>query len=253
MFSVEVSVYTDKGDLRAENQDRILYKSAEIDEHFVSMFIVADGCGGLEHGEIASAMVISHFEHFWSRIINGTFKERIYNNEIDALLNEVIIQVNDACLRYSSEFGGKTGTTLSLLLTVDDKYYIKNMGDSRIYKKTFFGLKQMTRDQTVINDLLRSGKLTRRQAKHYPKKNMLTMCIGYYKRVYSYSLHGLLKKNDLFVLCSDGLYNYADFRKVNGSVKRDKTEFAHRAEELRNCIPTGKAKDNVSCIVVRYV
>ena len=76
---------------------------------------------------------------------------------LESLLDNTIKQINDACRRYAAEFGGKTGSTLSLLFTIDDKYYIKNLGDSRIYKKTLFGLKQLTEDQNIVTDMLRTG------------------------------------------------------------------------------------------------
>lgn len=252
MFDVKVSAYTDKGDIREVNQDRILYRYGEINGYFIGLYVVADGCGGLEDGGAASKIIVDYFEDFWTDAVRVIAEEAV-DEFINETLDKAIDDVNRACHKYTEDYGKKTGSTLSLLFTVNDIFYIRNLGDSRIYKTSLFGMKRLTVDQNIVSNMLISGQITKKQAKNYKQKNKLTMCVGYYKKVYPYRSEGRIKNKDVFLLCSDGLYNFLTEDNMFKIIKNGKYTFDEKAYMMRENIDHGNAKDNVSCIIVKYI
>jgi len=254
MFEVKISAYTHKGDIRKTNQDRVFFRYGTINGHFTGIYIVADGCGGLDNGEYASETTVKIFRYFWDSVVGDIITlEDPEDNRINEVLENAIDKANDMCRTYTKETGKTTGTTLSLLFTVDDRFFIRNIGDSRIYKVGLFKAKRLTQDQNLVGDLLRKKEITKKEAKAFKAKNVLTMCIGVYDKAYAYFNNGRIKKGNTFILCSDGLYNCLEERDMMKIIKNNKYKFEHKAQIMRRSIEPGKARDNVSCIIVRYI
>lgn len=254
MFEVKVSAYTHKGDIRKTNQDRVFFRYGMVNSHFTGIYIVADGCGGLDEGGYASEVIVKLFRYFWDSVIKDIITaEGFEDSRINEVLENTIDKANDICRTYTKKTGKTTGTTLSLLFTVDDKFFIRNVGDSRIYKAGLFKAKRLTQDQNLISDLLRKKEITKKEAKTFKAKNVLTMCIGVYDKAYAYFNNGKIKRGNTFILCSDGLYNYLEEKEMMKIIKIGKYNFEHKAQIMRRSIEPGKAKDNVSCIIVRYI
>jgi protein phosphatase len=254
MYEIAVGAYTDVGDTRQINQDGILYKTAVICGRPVGLFVVADGCGGLSFGDEISKLAVTHFSRFWDTELVAALEEDVISAQrIDDLLEKEIFDINEAALEFGRQVGKQVGTTLSLLLTVGERYYIKNVGDSRVYVVRKKELRQLTEDQSLMADMLRNGELTPEEAKSFKKKNVLSMCIGMFDELRTYSMTGEIKGNDMFILCSDGLYNYIPENEFTAdSIDGNDTDLASAAERMRGKIPPGCAKDNVSVILVRF-
>lgn len=253
MYKIKISSYTDIGDVKTTNQDCILSKNATINNHNVGLFIVADGCGGLAYGEEISNLVVTHFSRVWNNELKSILlNKKIRHKTIDDLLEKAIKEINDAAKNFGGQVGSKVGSTISLLLTIDKNYYIKNVGDSRVYLIRKNKTTQLTEDQSLVADMIRNGELTKEEAKSFKKKNVLTMCIGVFEDIRTYSKTGKIKDNDVFLLCCDGLHNHVSSEEMVKIVREKKIPFYDKAKALREKIEEGKANDNVSGIICEF-
>lgn len=255
MYMVEISSHSDIGDVKESNQDSILCKCGKIGKHNVGLYIVADGCGGLAYGEEISRLAVTYFTRVW----NNELKELLESKKlpkpdaaIDTLLERAIKDINDKAKEFGQMVGDKVGTTLSLLLCIDKKFYIKNVGDSRIYLKRGNKITQITEDQSLVADLLRNNEISKDEALNFKKKNVLTMCIGVFENVRTYSNKGRINHGDTFLICCDGLYNNVTSKAMVKILNDRKIKFEDKCLELRNSIEKGKATDNVSSVVCRF-
>ena len=250
MYNISVSSHTDIGDVKLTNQDCILTKTGIINNHNVGLFIVADDCGGLSFGEEISNLIVIHFSRIWDNELKSLLQSPVIRNEdIDSLLEKAIKDINEGALAFSHQVESKVGSTLSLLLTIDDKFYIKNVGDSRVYLLRGKHIEQLTEDQSLVADMIRNGELTKEEAKDFKKKNVLTMCIGVFDEMRTYSKSGKIKNNDIFLLCCDGIHNRIPPEKMFEIINNKKTPFENKAEEMRIAIEQGVATDNVSSVI----
>lgn len=253
-FILEFGSVCDIGDCKPTNQDCIFSVFSMINNNSVGLFAVADGMGGLSHGEEVSRLVTARIEKWW----NTEFRQillsnnSIDSNEINISLDRIVNKINDEALAFSVSINEKAGSTLSLLLIVNDDYFIKNLGDSRVYlhnKK----LRQITEDQSLVAQMVRNGEITSEEAKTHKKRNVITMCIGVFNKVAINSYYGKCRKNDIFLLCSDGLYNALDEKSIVSIIGNKKSLMKECASNLRNSIPKGRAGDNVSVILVKLI
>ncbi len=253
MYNIEISAHTDVGDIKQTNQDCILSRSDEIGGREVGLFIVADGCGGMAHGEEISNLVVTHFSRLWNNELKTLLeKPVILPDEVDALLENAIRDINAGALTFSQQVDSKCGSTLSLLLVIGNRYFIKNVGDSRVYLLRGKQLIQLTEDQSLVADMVRNGEITSEEAKDFKKKNVLTMCIGVFDVIRTYSKNGKIKPNDTFLLCCDGVHNLVSSETMVKLLKDKKVPFEAKAEAIRQAIAPGAANDNVSSVLCRF-
>ncbi len=253
MFNIETSSHTDIGDVKQTNQDCIFSKSDVVGNHTVGLFIVADGCGGLAYGEEISNLVVTHFSRVWNHELKALLQHHIIKaHDVDELLEKAIRDINAGALAFGHQVDSKVGSTVSLLLTIDNRFYIKNVGDSRIYLLRDKNITQLTEDQSLVADMIRNGEITKEEAKNFKKKNVLTMCIGVFDEIRTYSKNGKIKAGDKFFLCCDGVHNHISPEKMIEIVKNKKSPFEGKAEEIRNAIEPGMANDNVSTVICRF-
>ncbi len=184
---------TDIGRKRKVNQDSILLDDKQL------LYLVADGMGGHKGGDKASQMAVA------------LFAEQVRSN-IDIppkdILKQSILHVNQKILETSQadpELKGM-GTTVVSILFKDSSLYFGNVGDSRAYMVNSKSLYQMTKDHSLVQEKINMGIYTREEGRKDKQKNVLVRTVGFEANievdVYSYKVN----KNDLFMLCSDGLY-----------------------------------------------
>lgn len=251
MSAFLTSSYTGIGDRKKENQDSILCKTAEGEKHIAAICIVADGCGGMESGDVISNFITSSFNRMWEKNLKTKFTQgKNSRKEIDKILEDAIENINKEAVKISEESGKKSGSTISLLLIVDNRFYIKNIGDSRVYRLRG-NIEQLTEDQTVVADMVRNGEITKEEALTHKKRHVLSMCIGYFKRVRTHSNSGRIRKNDVFLVCCDGLYNAIDTEKMKRIINEcSNRDFDNLGMKLRTAIPLGDARDNISAVLI---
>ena len=245
---------SDQGDVRTENQDRILALTGMVAGKETGLFVVADGMGGLSYGSAVSAYIIESFSRWWEEDFPEMAQAgKCKKEEIKELLEQEIWDVNQEVFAFCKRENCRSGSTLSVLFIYDGHYYIVNMGDSRIYHFQNGELKRLTEDQSMAAQLVREKKLTEEEAKRSGKNHILTMCIGMVEIPRSFYTEGTLNKGDCFLLCSDGFYNEAEEQEVCNILNQNEIEPQKKAHFLRNLIQPGKAGDNVSEIIVEIM
>lgn len=196
-------ICTDIGIKKKVNQDAALIRQAETEKGNVILAVVCDGMGGLEKGELASATVINGmskwFETDFPNLLYHDFTARMIKNS----WMQLVLSINDQIRNYGEQRNIQLGTTMVALLLVEDAYYICNIGDSRIYYLDN-GIKQMTRDQSYIQQEMDMGRMTEEEALKSNKRNVLLQCIGVSNRVIPDFYFGEYKESSAFLLCSDG-------------------------------------------------
>lgn len=253
MIDIQVSMHTDIGDRKQTNQDSIFAKRDIVENKAVGLYIVADGCGGLAYGEEISNLTVTGFSRMWKNELPKLLTDKkCKDKDIDELLERTIADINANAKNFGSQVESKVGSTLSLLLTIDNRYYIKNVGDSRIYLKRKKRLIQLTEDQSLVAEMVRSGELTKEEAKNFNKKNVLTMCIGVFDKIMTNSKNGKIKSGDVFLLCCDGLHNKVSEKDMCNVMEDKEIDFEDKCEAMRNKIESGEASDNVSSVLCSY-
>lgn len=226
---------TDKGDVRSENQDRILAEVGVVHGYPAALMVIADGMGGLAYGAQTSSYIADQFGRWWREDFPAMLENGIDRDEdIQELLEQEIWDINRRILEFRNRMECRAGSTLSLLLLYKGKYYVENLGDSRVYLYRDGILYQLTEDQSVEEK----------------GKRMLTMCMGMFVVPHSQYLKGELQCRDCFLLCSDGLYSALDEVRMKNILGCGRLSPQDRAERLRMEISAGKARDNVSIIVL---
>lgn len=188
------SGHTDIGMKRSTNQDSIcLYPKR-------NFFAVADGMGGHNGGDIASQMSVKLFPEF--------IENNIDQKSVPEILKESVQFVNQSIFDHgqkNTELKGM-GTTVTAIMFNQNEINIANVGDSRTYLISNNKLFQMTRDHSLVQEKLNIGLYDREGAKADPQKNVLIRTVGFEPEVEVDVYHYKIQKNDMFMLCSDGLH-----------------------------------------------
>ena len=227
---------THVGRVRAVNQDA--YYLPEAGESFA---VVADGMGGHKAGEVASAMAVSEFTR-WLRCAPVPTEETV---------NYAVHEANRIIHRTAQRETDKSnmGTTL-VSVWVDDEQVIEcNVGDSRAYLLRDGTLTQISRDHSLVGELVEEGKITKQEAMHHPHKNYITRAVGTSSMVQP-ELRTLDRKSgDVWLLCSDGMSNYIE----DGELERILREQADRAKCVKKLIDLALERggaDNITVVLV---
>lgn len=238
---------TDKGDRRPENQDSILCMTDR--EKGSGLFLVADGMGGLSHGGQVSRYIAERFAGWWNKDFPEIIRSgQIRCEDIREFLEQEIWDINQELLCFRRKDGCRCGSTLSLLLIYGERYYIENMGDSRVYLFCHGKIRQLTEDQSLAAQRRREGRSAGGE-EEMTGKNVLTMCLGMFDVPQSYFVQGVLEGEERFLLCSDGLYNQISTEQMEQILKQRGLQPQEQAGMLRSLVPPGMAGDNVSVIV----
>ena len=232
---------TDVGKKRTMNQDYVFLSKDPVG-NLPNLFIVADGMGGHKAGDFASRYAVN------------TIRENIEQDDDTnpvKLLRSAIERANREIIRKASresEYEGM-GTTLVAATIIRGYMYIANVGDSRLYVINREEIRQVTRDHSLVEEMVRMGEIRREEARFHPDKNIITRAIGagYYVKVDFFG--HTLRDNDKILLCSDGLSNMLEDDEIFEIVNRDE-EIARRAGELINRANTYGGKDNISVVLV---
>lgn len=183
---------TDIGKKRRNNQDAFLCD----DE--MGLYIVADGMGGHKGGEVASQLAVETLQQYCHEH-RQTPPVEILSQGINLACEKIFQQS-----QQSEELQGM-GTTISALLVRDGTAHVGQVGDSRAYLLSPSGIWQVTEDHSLVNEEIRSGRLTVGRADKFQFKNVITRSVGYESEVVVDLYRRKLEPNDVFLLCSDGL------------------------------------------------
>ncbi|WP_125605571.1 Stp1/IreP family PP2C-type Ser/Thr phosphatase [Lapidilactobacillus bayanensis] len=241
---MKIAYLTDIGKRRENNQD---YVSVFKNKAGVLFGIVADGMGGHLGGDVASEMAVSQIGHDFLE----TGFAKIHDLR-DWLLDELTNE-NSRLINVSSKFSDLTGmgTTFVAIMVVDNHYLVTNIGDSRGYLLRDGKLKQITEDHSLVNELVKYGKISPEQAKNHPQKNVITRTLGISKDVQPDSTHGTWHQDDLFLLCTDGLTNMVPDEDIEKILTTEDISLDEKAQRLIVQANVNGGLDNISVLLVQ--
>jgi serine/threonine protein phosphatase PrpC/CRP-like cAMP-binding protein len=241
---------TDVGRVRERNEDSFL-----VDKK-LDLFIVADGMGGHAAGEVASQLAVRVVREVLSRERDTLLQFEAGESSVSRtdILRLIESAVQQACAAVFGEAQRDEtkrgmGTTMDALLLIGPRGFIGHVGDSRVYLHRQGAVHQLTEDHSLINELLRRGRLTREQIDKIQYKNAVTRAVGVYESVEVDTLDFDVLPGDRFLLCTDGLSGYleeAELERLFGEIPE--AELATRLVALAN---ERGGKDNITAVVVR--
>ncbi|MFC4617295.1 Stp1/IreP family PP2C-type Ser/Thr phosphatase [Camelliibacillus cellulosilyticus] len=234
---------TDCGKLRDHNEDN----GGIFSKDNCLLALVADGMGGQKAGEVASALVVSSFAEHWS-----AFDADVDQQARTAWLKDLIITTNTKVYEYaeSHEECSGMGTTIVAALCYNKNVTVANVGDSRCYFLDSQGdFKQITDDHSLVNQLLKSGRLSEEDAELHPMKHMITRAVGTEPDTDIDFFELPWKPNDLLMLCSDGLTNLIDNHDIADVLKSEGT-LDEKADRLIDMANTAGGNDNITVLII---
>ena len=236
---------TDPGCVRTQNQDS--YQIEELDRN-TKLCVVCDGMGGAKSGNIASTLAIDVFVQEVKRSWNASMTR----TNIDQVLRGAVKLANFTVYDQAAQFEDFTGmgTTLAAALVSGKNVSVVNVGDSRVYAITASGIRQITKDHSLVQMMVERGDLTPELARTYPGKNFITRAIGTDTVVECDLFHTTLDRGDCLLLCSDGLSNMMDdqeilFEVVHGVNKQQ------CCQRLLDIAKNRGAPDNVTSVLIQ--
>ena len=232
---------TDVGKKRAVNQDCVFATDTPIGT-LPNLYVVCDGMGGERAGDYASATTI---ETVRDSVSKATSSEPV------VVLEQAIKSANTKVYNEAQADPGKAGmgTTIVACTVMDGHVYIANVGDSRLYIATTSGLTQITRDHSVVAELVRRGTITPEEAKTHRDRSKITRAVGAEPEVLPEFFDVELKGKEHILLCSDGLTNMVSEDEINFELMSpdDAKDQADRLIELAN---RHGGTDNISGIII---
>ena len=235
---------TDQGCVRKQNQDS--YVIEQLDRNTM-LCIVCDGMGGAKSGNIASSLAVDVFVQEVRRNWAFNMNQEKVNQLLLGAVKLANFTVFDQALEVE-DFSGM-GTTLVAALVRGRLATVVNVGDSRCYKVDKNGIRQVTKDHSLVQLMVERGDLTPELARTYPGKNFITRAIGTEPTVECDLYHLDLERGDCLLLCSDGLSNMMDdqeilFEVVHGVNKQ------YCCQRLLDIAKNRGAPDNVTSILI---
>jgi len=255
---------TDVGRIREHNEDNFLAVDLGADRRGAAgetlagevrtkglSFVVADGMGGAAAGEVASQMAVDmlHAE-FKSADLGGTVKAEA---AVISVLEAAIHKANEAIFKKGQESKDHQGmgTTLTASVILGDSLYLSQVGDSRGYILRKGKLVQMTRDQSLIGQLIEEGTLTEEQAEKLGGKNIILQALGVEETLKIDSKRYDILRGDVLLLCSDGLSGMVPDPKME-EILNAEPDPAKAGKALVDAANAGGGKDNITCIVAKF-
>lgn len=253
-MNILADAYTDIGIKRSTNQDSLCVKVADSEIGTIVMGIVCDGMGGLAKGEVASATVLQRFCTWFEDELPGLLEQKNIN-AVENSIRRIIQTENEKILSYGNENHIQLGTTLTLMLIIGQgQLLIAHVGDSRAYKISD-RVAVLTEDQTVVSREVRSGRLTKEQAKVDPRRNVLLQCIGASKIVEPDIQYFVPERNCVYMMCSDGFRHVISedeiYEYLNPSVLISEQKMRDHAVKLVELNKSRNETDNISVLLVK--
>lgn len=237
---------SDKGMVREMNQD-YYYVSKPEDQY--KLYILADGMGGYNGGEIASKLAVDSVKEYIEENIK---KIEINRETLQKLIKDSMTYANTQVHDKSKTDINlsEMGTTLEVCLIYSNKVYIGHIGDSRVYRIRKNIIRKLTTDHSYVEKLVKDGTITREEAYHHPKKNMLIKALGCEPNIEpDVMVKGFLKE-DILLMCSDGLTNLIEDKDIYEII----TNNLENAEKL--LIQKANVRggyDNITAVIIENI
>lgn len=244
---IQAYAKSDVGKVREQNQDSY-YISEPLDK--VQLFIIADGMGGYNGGEIASSLAVQSAKNYIENNFESSDKDK-----------ESIIQLVASALEYANmvvyekskenEELSEMGTTMDICLIYNNKAYIGHVGDSRVYRIRKEFIRKLTQDHSYVQKLVKDGTITQEEAQHHPQKNMLMKALGCNAFVEPDVMIKGFQKDDILLMTTDGLTNLVSKDNLFETVKAENLEQVPKklVEQANN----NGGYDNITVIIIKNI
>jgi PPM family protein phosphatase len=224
---------TDTGRQRRGNEDAYFARSP--------LFAVADGVGGAQAGEVASQLAVEVLAKGLPEGA-GSIEERLL-----ARVEEANVRIAE--LAQADERRAGMSTTLTLAYVGEDELSVVHVGDSRLYRLRDGVFERLTDDHTLVDELVRSGKLTQQEADQHPQRSIITRALGS-EGIEADSRTWPARGGDVYLLCSDGLTGMVDEARV-GRLLQDATSLAAAGRSLIDAANEAGGRDNITVVLFR--
>jgi protein phosphatase len=234
---VWVASKTDPGVTRDHNEDAFLVDTA------AGLLLVADGVGGNRAGEVASSFAVELIAHY----IDG----HINDKPIENVLREAVTNANQEIYQRAAENPAWTGmgSTVVAALCGSDALYVVHAGDSRAYLVHMGAMQQITRDHTVVAELVENGQLTQEEAFVHPERHVITKSLGIQRPLQPELDFVPWGRGDYLLLCSDGLTDMVDDAAINAIVTRADIPLELKCQNLVNAANQQGGADNITVVL----
>lgn len=250
---VEVACCSDTGLVREHNEDYL-----DTDQN-LGIVVLADGMGGYQAGEIASEIAVKTIMQETAKPLLQLMQTQIEIDEthqsLKLLLEQAIIKANQVIYQTAEEQAAYRGmgTTVVAAIFHLDFISIAHVGDSRLYRFRHQQLQQMTVDHSVVQELIDGGFFTPQQARHALNRNLVTRALGVGQAVNVDVQQCKLNKNDLYLLCSDGLNDMLEDEEIQTILLKTQLNLDEAAHALVKAANDKGGEDNTSVILVRPI
>lgn len=237
---------TDIGRKRQLNQDYV-FSSAKPMGNMPNLFIVADGMGGHNAGDYASKCTVE--------TVVGEIRNSFEKNPtiiVKKAIDTANRKIRELAAADENLLG--MGTTLVVATVIGKYLQVANVGDSRLYLVGKHGIRQITRDHSLVEEMIRLGGLSREDARRHPDKNIITRAIGAKDEVEAEFFTEELELGDIILMCSDGLSNMLEDKEIEKIVQNEELEeLKQKAEALINAANNNGGKDNIAVVLVKIL
>ena len=242
---MKIVAKTDKGKVRKDNQDS--YAAGELPGG-VAWAVVCDGMGGAAGGNVASSIAVKMI----SEKIAASYQHGMSDNSIRNMLISVIETANASIYEMSCtvESLNGMGTTVVAVIIRDSTLYIAHAGDSRAYRISENSMRQLTRDHSVVQDMVEHGELTEEQAREHPGKNIITRALGVSEDIDVDFSQETLDEKDVIIICTDGLTNYVETDDIYNATRDE--HYYDFADRLVNLANENGGGDNITVVAMAF-
>ena len=234
--------YWQKGN--RENQEDALYPTDYDEQH--PFFVVCDGVGGNDCGEVASNLVCETFGEYMTIVFEkgGTLDVKTFEDVLTLIWEK---------LYDNRKISQTMATTLAFAAITSDGVFVAHIGDSRVYQiRPSEGIIFQTEDHSLVNELLKNKLITLEEVENHPKRNVITRCMNVQKNCRGYDEATIniirnVEAGDIFLICSDGVYDEIDDKNIAG-ILSEGISLSEKREKLAKS--TVNSKDNNTAILI---
>ncbi len=250
-YKLEVANVSDVGCKRPHNEDSTVSNAA------LGIMILADGMGGYKAGEVASAIAVTNI---YNEVTSGLKDLNSAGLDEGSGLDRHSVLIRDAVTGANSNIYKTAqedeqchgmGTTVVTALAYNNKISIAHVGDSRLYRFRGDDFKQITKDHSLVQELVDRGLFSPEEAEKNAPKNLVTRALGIDSKVEIDIIEDQLVLGDIYLLCSDGLTDMVKDEEIHLTLGKYSANLAHTADKLVEIAKEYGGNDNISVILVR--
>ncbi len=254
--AIEICHCTDKGLVRDLNEDTC---ASDLD---LGLVVLADGMGGCQAGEVASRIAVDTvMQELWQprkKIDKTPIKNKNYANglhQISILLEQAVVRANQAIFQESEVNSSRHGMGTTVVTAVFERDFISivHIGDSRLYRLRNDEFKLLTKDHSIVQELIDCGLYTEEEARTAPQRHLLTRALGVATEVVVDVQEQHTVAGDIYLFCSDGLSDMLSNDEIAHVLKNTRDDLSHAARALVDMANFKGGMDNISVVLVRVL